>query len=550
MRNVAAIWGVGSPKRRWRIENEIHWVRDVVYDEDLSQIRTGRGAQSMAGLRNFSVSYLRLAGWENIARALRLFVFDWRHPLNLLGICPTSSLCRMAFAGCTGARAQMGISAPSASRSPSCLTSSHSRKLRSTSDSDMGLPKGAAHVDRVTGLFYTRIVLAAAGCGRSSLGRVDLMVRTRWLRRSMYWILLGGVALALVAGLLARAAWSSDTSGQRGSASAGAWHMQHVFVIMMENTSFKQIFNAGNRNTAYIQQLASDYGLATDYYGVSHTSLPNYLAVTSGSTWGSNSDNVQQSSVLNHTNIIDQFTQRGVSWKAYMQGLPYPGYAGATAENGLYVQKHDPFMLYPDVANNPGRAQNVVPLSELSADLATNQVPDFVWITPDVCNDMHGMSRQPCPYGSTGVGPTAQLEADGDNFIHKWVSAIMASPAWTGNSTIFITWDEGSYSNVAPYGPVDDSGCCDSPILPKSSPDPITGSGGDLYGGTVYGGGHVPMIVISRLGPRHFTDAIPGNHYSLLRTIEDNFGLPFLNCAGDSQQVHSLRAFLIPQPKR
>ena len=71
---------------QWGIENKLHWVRDVVYDEDRSQIRTGRGAQAMAGLRNFSISCLRLAGWENIARALRFFASDWRYPLTLLGI--------------------------------------------------------------------------------------------------------------------------------------------------------------------------------------------------------------------------------------------------------------------------------------------------------------------------------------------------------------------------------------------------------------------------------------------------------------------------------
>jgi hypothetical protein len=70
----------------WGIENKLHWVRDMAYDEDRSQIRTGRGAQAMAGLRNFSISCLRLAGWDNIASALRLFASDWHHPLNLLGI--------------------------------------------------------------------------------------------------------------------------------------------------------------------------------------------------------------------------------------------------------------------------------------------------------------------------------------------------------------------------------------------------------------------------------------------------------------------------------
>ena len=84
---VAGPSRVGELARdHWGIENKLHWVRDVVYDEDRSQIRTGRGAQAMAGLRNFSISCLRLAGWDNIARALRFFASDWRCPLTLLGI--------------------------------------------------------------------------------------------------------------------------------------------------------------------------------------------------------------------------------------------------------------------------------------------------------------------------------------------------------------------------------------------------------------------------------------------------------------------------------
>src|SRR5690349_4732440 len=95
----------------------------------------------------------------------------------------------------------------------------------------------------------------------------------------------------------------------------------------------------------------------------------------------------------------------------------------------------------------------------------------------------------------------------------------MHSKAWTGRSAIFVTWDEGSFADDAPFRPSDTSGCCDSPRLPARPPNPSTG------------GGHVPMIVVARHGARGATDDTPTNHHSMLQTIEQNWRLPFLGNA-------------------
>lgn len=343
------------------------------------------------------------------------------------------------------------------------------------------------------------------------------------------------------------------------SSTASFPHMDHVFVIMMENTSFSDLLNPSNANTSYIRNLASSYGLETNYFGVTHTSLPNYIASTSGSTWQSNTDDPKQAPLFNHQNIVDEMETAKVSWKGYMESLPFAGdladygsYTGTPSSpgNALYVRKHDPFLMYPDVYDNPRRAQKVVPLSQLNSDLASGNVPEFSWISPNVCNDMHGMSGSTCPYASTS-NPANQekLYSNGNAFVKKWVTTIMKSRAWTGNSTIFITWDEGSYSSVAPYQPLDLRGGPDSPRLPSPPVNSSTGSGGDLAGSTIYGGGHVPMIVVSRLGARSVTSSSWSDHYSLLRTIEENFNLPFLGYSGDSVQVHSLAGLLAPATK-
>ena len=158
--------------------------------------------------------------------------------------------------------------------------------------------------------------------------------------------------------------------------SGGFSHMGHVFVIMMENTSYNDLLNPSNTNTTYIQSIASTYGLATAYSGVTHTSLPNYVAVSSGSTWGSNADDEAQADqgYFNHLSLFDQLSHARVSWRGYMESMPSAGYAGnygsctnpapdpdctsSSTGTALYVRKHNPFMQYPDIFNNPaGRAQ-------------------------------------------------------------------------------------------------------------------------------------------------------------------------------------------------
>ena len=207
-------------------------------------------------------------------------------------------------------------------------------------------------------------------------------------------VLAGAIAGALLAALVAWAIPASAGGPPRGNApqrrSQASTHMGHVFVIMMENTAYADLLDPANTNTQFIQSIANNYGLETNYSGVTHVSLPNYLAATSGSNWGSNSDDVNQAPLLDHENIVDQFEQAHVSWKAYMENLPSPGDLLAQTSDGLYVRKHNPFLMYPDVYNNPARASNVVPLSQLTTDLNSNKVPDFVWITPNQCNNMHG----------------------------------------------------------------------------------------------------------------------------------------------------------------
>ena len=271
----------------------------------------------------------------------------------------------------------------------------------------------------------------------------------------------------------------------------GLTPFSHLFVIVLENHGLKGVI--GNPNLPALNGLARQYGLATDYSGVAHPSLPNYVALMFGSTFGSRSDNPAQR--FAGDNLALQLERAGKSWKGYVQGLPKPGWDGPYA--GPYGKKHNPFMLSAEIAKNPGRAANVVPLGQLFADLKAGHAPDFALIVPDVCHDLHGGAG--CPRG-------AALERAGDDFVRDTVGAILASPAWSGNAAVVVTFDEAG--------------------------------GGDVRGG----GGVVPAVVVTRQGPRGVQSDQPYNHYSLLRTFEDAWGLPPLREAGRATPMLDLFA--------
>jgi hypothetical protein len=179
----------------------------------------------------------------------------------------------------------------------------------------------------------------------------------RRLFRLPAWAAVVAVAFVLGAVVVPMAASAGPVSGSsRSDPPPGVPPLKHVFVIMMENMPYDDLLFPSNPNTTFIQQLAANNGLATDYFGVTHVSLPNYIAATSGQTWGSNSDDVAQAPLFNHENLVDQLEAAGVSWKVYMENLPSPGDLVIATPDGLYVRKHDPFLTYPDVYQNPARA--------------------------------------------------------------------------------------------------------------------------------------------------------------------------------------------------
>jgi len=330
-------------------------------------------------------------------------------------------------------------------------------------------------------------------------------------KRSVRFVIRTGIAVVFALALMVPLAASAQTN----VSNAKLKNFQHVFIIMMENTGYKSLI--GNPNAPFINSVAATNGLATNYTGVSHPSQPNYIAATSGALNGVFNDN---DITIDVPNIVDQIEGSGRTWKAYMQSFSLCSKPTDHAcGNQLYERKHNPFISYKDVQTNPVRVAKIVDFSQFSTDLANNSVPAYSWISPDQCHDMHG--RAATPSDPCDFSQVQSLIATGDTFLSQTVSAIMNSRAWTGNSVIFITWDESDF----PFSDV--SGCCDA----------VPGAGG----------GHVVTLTISHSDHSARTSSVAYNHYSMLSTIEQGWSLGCLAFTCDTANVPAMSDLVGPK---
>ncbi len=252
----------------------------------------------------------------------------------------------------------------------------------------------------------------------------------------------------------------------------------HVFEVVMENLDY-----ASAMATPSIAALARRYAYASDYYGVAHPSLPNYLALSGGSTFATTSDCV--SCYVNAPNLFSQLAAAHVSFDAYLEGVPSSCYLAPWGGTD-YASKHNPWRYYLNV-----RAQlcnHLRAYSELVRLLRgpAAAVPRYVWVTPNLCHDGHD-----CSAGLAGAWLTG------------FVAALTASPAWRDGGILYVTWDEANGDNAG-----------------------VMGTHVRAFGG----GGRVLTLLITP-GVHHVVLRAPANHYSLLATIEDHFHLARLGFA-------------------
>jgi phospholipase C len=335
-------------------------------------------------------------------------------------------------------------------------------------------------------------------------------------------------AFTLLAFIMAIAARESDAA-RPTARDLAVPRYEHIFVIMEENKDYGAII--GSKDAPTITRLAHEYGFASEFYAETHPSEPNYVALIGGYTYGIQDDDAyyckprddrahcegsRSPGFVSHTivgpNLGTQLEARGLTWKNYNESLPEPGslavYArdprakDAPADLAVYASKHSGFMNFASVLNDPQRAEKIVGFDQFRKDLRTGLVPNFSFVIPNLCDEMHGTSRRDTPPDCT-TGNMSKLIWRGDQNVGEIVGEIIASAVWKSkeNTAIVITFDEDEhYTSV---------GCC----------------GNDPHDPSNLGGGHIATIVVTNHGPRHVIDSTPYSHYALLRTIEDAFGI-------------------------
>lgn len=346
---------------------------------------------------------------------------------------------------------------------------------------------------------------------------------------------------------------------------SGAAPVRHVFLIVLENEPYMTTFGEHSPAPYLAGELTQRGALLAQYFGIGHYSLDNYIAMISGQAPNSGTQgdcNVYGEFVRNMPGldangqalgvgciypadvktVADQLDAAALNWKAYMEDM---GLDPARESDGCghvaigamdhtnhattqdqYADKHNPFVYFHSIIDDSLHCgQHVVSLGHLAQDLTQiSATPNFAFITPNLCHDGHDA---PCRSGEPG----GLISADG--FLRVWVPRILASPAFRQDGLLIITFDEGT----------DALACCDERGLP----------GGPAPGQFGPGGGRIGAVLLSPFIAPGTMSTTPHNHYSLLRTVEDFFGLAHLGYAGAPRlQTFGTDIFTAPpmQPRR
>jgi len=313
---------------------------------------------------------------------------------------------------------------------------------------------------------------------------------------------------------------------------------RHVFVILLENEGFHETFETGLDVPYLSRELVKQGELLTNFYAIGHNSLDNYIALVSGQA----PDPATQKDCFFYSKfrpidarpdadgqvhgdgcaypptvstIADQLDAKGLTWRGYMEGMDEPCdhpplsdipaldlHIHAHDWTHRYATRHNPFVYFHSIIDRPEYCSaHDVALTELDNDLrSVATTPNFVFVTPDLCNDGHD------PAGLAHFCEGGHLKS-ADKFLRGFVPKILASPAFRQDGMLIITFDEAETN--------DSTACCDEPTGPNVTRPGINGPGG----------GHIGTLILSKYVKAGSKNSSPYNHYSLLRGLEDIFGL-------------------------
>ena len=258
----------------------------------------------------------------------------------------------------------------------------------------------------------------------------------------------------------------------------------HVFIVVEENANFGNVI--ANPTMPYLNGLANQYGLASNYFANAHPSIPNYFELSTGQTLTLIDALTPHTFPVDADNVVRELLAAGKTWKSYAEDLPSVGYAGG--DTGRYAVRHNPFAYFTDVQNNTTQVQNLVPFTQLAADLNTANLPEYSFIVPNLCNDAHD-----CPLSAA------------DSWHKTNIDPIIHSPQFLTNGLLIIVFDEAD-------------------TLDFTS-----------------GGGHIAVVVVSPFAKRGYKSIAFYQHQSALRLTLEGLGVTKL--PGDAASAPAMWEF-------
>jgi hypothetical protein len=249
----------------------------------------------------------------------------------------------------------------------------------------------------------------------------------------------------------------------------------HVFIVAEENANYTDVI--GNPSMPYLNGLANQYGLATQYYADVQSSLGDYFMWTTGQILTIGVSETPINFPVSVDNVVRELLAAGLTWKQYAESIPSVGYIGGDAigpDGGSFITRHVPLPYMTDVQNSPAQKQNIVPFTQLATDLATGNLPNYAFITPNGCDDSHD-----CSFNTA------------DNWLKANIDPLIKSAEFQKDGLLIIDFDESAND-------------------------------------TTHGGGRVAAIVVSPLGKGGYQSSTFYQHESVLRLMLEGLGVKTL----------------------
>jgi len=267
----------------------------------------------------------------------------------------------------------------------------------------------------------------------------------------------------------------------------------HVFLLVEENHSYAAVI--GNSSMPYLNSLANQFGLATNYYANSHPSIGNYFILTTGQLITTDD---AFTGAVNADSLMRELTLAGKTWKSYAESLPTVGYVGGDAYP--YLERHNPFAYLDDVRNSNVQRENLVPFDQFATDLASNRLPVFSYLVPNAEHDGHD-----CPDGNQNCPESLKLST-ADNWLKNNLGPLLSSATFQKDGLLVITFDEAATSDTA------------------------------------HGGGHVAMLVVGPVVKTAYRASTFYQHQNTLRLLIKSTGAA--GAPGSSDTANDMSEFL------